>query len=204
MLINQTGLEDGERFVATLIMIGRVILATLHALERADLLKKDSPIPNIPLILSLFLHASKDGDEGLLLTESAQWPNIIVAYADKHNIDIKGVFDVTGEDYPADDLDDEMFDLVNKKSRAADKWKIKTEWAAFSRKYGGRRGRLGGNEFDIFKMSKWERIDAAFDKKDPVATMPKPPPEDIDTDAEESASAEKEDDEWEDVDEDDD
>ena len=154
------------------------------------------------MVLSLFLHFIRNGGEdGLSLTEFEYWPNVVVAYAEKHSIEISGVYGITNAIFPAEDLDDEILALVNKNGAAADKWKLKSEWVVFARKHATRGGKLGGNEFDILKMTKRERIEAAFDRKDPVPKMPKAPAEEVPTDDEDGSAG---DDEWEDVEDDED
>jgi len=157
-------------------------------------LKKDSPIPNIPLILSLFLLFIRDGEDGLSMTDFPHWPNAVVAYAEKHSIEIKGAYGITNTIYSSESLDEETLKRVNQKGGPADKWEFSTEWTVFTKRHGYRSGKVGGNYMDILKMTKRERIEASFNKKDPVAKMPKAPPEEVETDAE--------DDEWEDVDDD--
>ncbi|KFZ04625.1 hypothetical protein V501_09120 [Pseudogymnoascus sp. VKM F-4519 (FW-2642)] len=84
-------IDDGERVCETLQIVGLTVLSTLNNLEQADLFKNDSVIPNIPLILSLFLgFLGNLADAMSVRGEDQDWPNAITAYAEKHDINIKG------------------------------------------------------------------------------------------------------------------
>lgn len=175
-----TVIDDGKRVYETLQTVGLAILSTLNMLEQADLLKNDSIIPNIPLILSLFLGFLGDfANDMSLRGEDQDWPNAITAYAEKHEIKIKGKYGVTGKHYRANRLSTKKIALVGK-AASVDKWNFKQRYREFSAAYGN-----GGVEFDITKMSKAERRAKAFDNKDPLDEMPPVPSEDQPTDADE-------------------
>lgn len=173
-------IDDSIRVCETLQIVGLAILSTLNILEQADLLKNDSIIPNIPLILSLFLGFLGDFANAMSLRDEDQdWPNAITAYAEKHNIKIKGKYGVTKKYYRAHRLSSKKLALVRAVA-SIDKWKFKQRYREFSVAYGN-----GGIEFDITKMSKAERRAKAFDDKDPLDEMPPVPSEDQPTDADE-------------------
>lgn len=72
-------------------------MATLNVLEQHSLLKPDSSIPNIPLMLSLiyhWIHTFSAPMESLTATRQGDWPNMIVAYAEKTGIEIKGLYNI--------------------------------------------------------------------------------------------------------------
>ncbi|PVH69177.1 hypothetical protein DL98DRAFT_598877 [Cadophora sp. DSE1049] len=173
-------IDDSMRVSDTLQIVGLAILSTLNILEQADLLKNDSIIPNIPLILSLFLGFLGDFVNAMSLRDEDQdWPNAITAYAEKHNIEIKGKYGVTKKYYPAHSLSSKKLALVRAVA-STDKWKFKQRYRVFSATYGN-----GGVEFDITKMSRAERRAKAFDHKDPLDEMLPIPSEDQPTDADE-------------------
>lgn len=90
-------LDDGERVSNTLCGMGMAILATLNVLEQHSLLKPESPIPNIPLMLSLvfhWVHNFSSGMDDTAATRQGDWPNMIVAYAEKTGIEIKGLYNI--------------------------------------------------------------------------------------------------------------
>jgi hypothetical protein len=175
-----TVIDDGRRVYETLQTVGLAILSTLNMLEQADLLTNDSVIPNIPLVLSLFLGILGNFVDAMSLKgEYQDWPDAIMAYAKKHDIKIKGKHGVTGKHYRTNKLSTKMIVLVGK-ATSVDKWKFKRRYREFSAAYGN-----GGVEFDITKMSKAERRAKAFDNKDPLDDMPPVPSEDQPTDADE-------------------
>jgi hypothetical protein len=175
-----TVIDDGERVCETLQIVGLTVLSTLNILEQADLLKNDSVIPNIPLILSLFLgFLGNFADAMSVRGEDQDWPNAITAYAEKHDIKIKGKYGITEKHYRANRLSAKKIALVGK-AASVDKWKFKQRYREFSAAYGN-----GGVEFDITKMPEAERKAKAFDNEDPLDEMPPVPSEDQPTDADE-------------------
>lgn len=175
-----TVIDDGERVYETLQIVGHTVLSTLNILEQADLLKNDSVIPNIPLILSLFLgFLGNFADAMSVRGENQDWPNAITAYAEKHDIKIKGKYGISGKHYRADRLSAKKIALVGK-AASVDKWKFKQRYKEFSAAYGN-----GGVEFDITKMPVAERKAKAFDNEDPLDEMPPVPSEDQPTEANE-------------------
>lgn len=113
-------IDDGDRVGATLEMIGRMALSTLHVLEKHDLLKPDSPIVNIGLVISLYHQFIGSFEDAMSLTEFTEWPNALTAYAEKHGIVIAGVYGITdGSKYPAEIDDEEVAELVEKQGGEA-------------------------------------------------------------------------------------
>jgi hypothetical protein len=173
-------IDDSRRVCETLQIAGLAILSTLNILEQADLLKNNSIIPNIPLILSLFQGFLRDFTNIMSSRDENQdWPNAITAYAEKHKIEIKGKYGVTKEYYRSQKLSSKKLTLVRSVA-SIDKWEFKARYREFSAAYGN-----GGAEFDITKMSKAERIAKALDNKDPLDEMPPVPSEDQPTDTNE-------------------
>jgi hypothetical protein len=92
--------DDGPLWMSTVGLIGIATLTTLDALERAGLLRKDSPVKDIQLILALLgdffyplgyniteeVPCVIEDDE-----EEACWPYIMVQYAKRNGIDIGGI-----------------------------------------------------------------------------------------------------------------
>lgn len=170
-----TVIDHGKRVYETLQIVGLTVLSTLNMLEQADLLKNDSVILNIPLVLSLFLGFLGDFADAMSFRGKDQdWPNAITAYAEKHNIKIKGKYGITGKHYPSKNV------ALVRMAASADKWKFKQRYRKFSADYGN-----GGVEFDITEMSEAERKAKAFDNEDPLVIMPPVPSEDQPTDADE-------------------
>ena len=108
-------LEDGERVSSTLMVIGSALLTTLNMLEQANLLKVGSSIPNIPTILSMYFEWIPNFGDAISSCDSEDWPQQIVAYAEKHDIEIKGLYNVTEnlEGFGTESLDEDTLDKVN-------------------------------------------------------------------------------------------
>lgn len=158
-----TVIDDSRRVFETLQIVGLTFLSTLNMLEQANLLENDSVIPNISLVLSLILGFLGGFAESMSLRGKGQdWPNAITAYAEKHGINIKGKYGITGKHYRVSRLSTKKRALVEK-AASIDKWMFKQQYKEFSATYGN-----GGVEYDITKMSKAERSANAFDKKDPL------------------------------------
>ncbi|KAF2182399.1 hypothetical protein K469DRAFT_690860 [Zopfia rhizophila CBS 207.26] len=172
-------MDDGERWNDTVAMIGIGILATLNALERANLLKRDSLIKDIGLVLSLlgsFVATCCDHvGEAPYISNSREvcWPYKIVAYAKAHDIEISGVHGI--EKTFVEEYDDE--DEANrwKRKECVDRWGWGTKWKHMLANYGnngpyiiqGQR-RLGGTFYDITQHSSAERKKHHFEGKDPL------------------------------------
>ncbi|KAF2277346.1 uncharacterized protein EI97DRAFT_432224 [Westerdykella ornata] len=163
--------DDPDRVGETVGLIGNAALTALNALERANLLRPDSPVRDIGLVLALLCDFFGDVSGMLgyvpcvprnaMMGKEAAWPNVLVQYAKKHGIEIKGVHKI--EEF-VEEYDDE--DEANnwQPEQAADRWGWKRKWRHMTSRY----GKLGGDKYDIFKMSRRERMDASLDGMDPL------------------------------------
>lgn len=119
-------MDDGERWSNTVAMIGIGILATFNALERADLLKKDSPIKDLGLVLALlgdFMATCVDQTGGIPYISNDRevcWPYKIVAYAKAHDIEISGVHGIQKTFVEKYDNEDEANHW--KRKECVDRW----------------------------------------------------------------------------------
>ncbi|KAF2813464.1 uncharacterized protein BDZ99DRAFT_460703 [Mytilinidion resinicola] len=174
------GLDDGDRLCATVDAIGRALLTALNALERADLLKPDSKVKNLPMVLSMFLSLASDLDgtgamerDMLGADKDQTWPHAVVAYARAHDIDLKGK-GIYGSAETVDKFDDMGMEDFKKKA-GPDRWGFKTAFKAFTAHWaapsGPKKKTLGGEFFDIIKKSSAYRKKHAFDGKDPLDKM---------------------------------
>jgi len=95
-------IDDGDRVRHTLEQIGLALLSTLNRLEKDGLW---DAIPNISLILSIFFTWAPDFKDAMY---DQTWLNEVVAYTEKHAMEIEGTFDIqkTLDNYSTDDLDD--------------------------------------------------------------------------------------------------
>ncbi|KAH6653074.1 hypothetical protein BKA67DRAFT_568491 [Truncatella angustata] len=163
------GAEDGERVQATCNLIGRSILATLNELDLAGLLKADSSIKDLSLIISLYIYWSDDlGDMGIEESEDLKWRVELLAYAKKAKLDLEaaGVYGIGEKIESLEEEYDEIAPLAG--AAKADRWGWKQAFSAHAKDY-GKGGKLGGENFNIMRMSKKERKEYNFDGKDPLA-----------------------------------
>lgn len=86
-------MDDGELFTTTNEMIDLMFVTVLNELDQANLLKSDSRIKDLGLVMACFLQWSDiqeefgaTGDEG-----GVDLPKEIIAYAKKAGIDLKNV-----------------------------------------------------------------------------------------------------------------
>ncbi|KAI1871409.1 uncharacterized protein JN550_004403 [Neoarthrinium moseri] len=163
------GLDDGERVQETVRLIGLSFLATLNEIDKASLLKKDSTIKDLGLVMSLYLQWSNGlGDYGIDGEENIGWRKDVVAYAKKARVDLEanGCFGIGKVVKLLDEEHDGIEPLPG--AAKADRWGWKKTLTAYTKSY-GKRGKIGGEQFNIMKMSRKERASHAFDKKDPLA-----------------------------------
>ncbi|KAF2815195.1 uncharacterized protein BDZ99DRAFT_459125 [Mytilinidion resinicola] len=170
-----TGLNDGARVSATMDIIGRCLLTSLNALERADLLEPGSKVKNIPMVLSMFLDFADDGEGTTAMhfdmdgNENPQtWPYFVVAYVNAHGIDIEGK-GLYGIDSIADGYDDEEMAIFEEHEPGPDRWGFSAAFEAFATHWEVHAGQ--SNKYDIIAMEPEERMEYAFDHQDPLDTM---------------------------------
>lgn len=92
MLINtdcDPGLEDGQRVCDTLNAVGTAFLAALNNLDREGLLKPDSEIKDLALVMGLFLDLTDHFEDAMTCgEEEQQWPSYLVALAKEKGIEL--------------------------------------------------------------------------------------------------------------------
>lgn len=178
--------EHGERVTATCGLIGCAFLSTLNELDMASLLKADSPIKDLGLVISLYVTWSHDLDGyGCDEPKHTKWRGEMLAYVKKAGIDIEasGVFGVRDA---VEKLVETYKTISSLKGAAkADRWgwkKTVSAWknndlysyqllaqlTSHGKKY-GKGGKIGGEQYNILKMTKAERTKYNFDNKDPLA-----------------------------------
>lgn len=176
-LMGWYNLDDGPRVSATLQLIGKAVLTGLNALDRADLLKPDSKVKSIGLVLSFFLNVAENGGESMMTDlndkqhdKPQDWPNKIVCYAKTHDIplNVRRNFESTVEEF------DTLKPGKLGRKEGEDRWGWKTDFKKFVSQYGKthvgepKARKIGGSTFSIFKMPKQQRIKHSFDKVDPL------------------------------------
>ncbi|KXX80644.1 hypothetical protein MMYC01_203400 [Madurella mycetomatis] len=191
-----THIDDGETVETTFQLVGRMFLAILAKLERANLLGRNSEIQNLGLIMSLFMAVANDHRPYGLLEKSRKeligpakdkkwwqphaFDNHILAYARKYDIDLAGRDDT--ERIIAEANDAVELPTVESKAGKADPFKFARELDAYKMKCGGisafmtsrMSGRkschqgIGGDNLDITTWSSAARKKMAFDERDPL------------------------------------
>ncbi|RLM01964.1 hypothetical protein CFD26_108835 [Aspergillus turcosus] len=195
-LFHLHGVDSADAPHDTLVLAGRQFLAMLARLEHLNLLKPDSEVENLGLIMALYikLAAAEDifdfhddteeikknnGTDETFTFVPSEFPSYILAYAKKYNIKL---VKATGVDKVIEDLDDEV--ELPERSRdehplselLCDPWDLKDARQEYVDKhatyYDGRRGlktHLGGDYLDITTWTSAERKKASFDGKDPLS-----------------------------------
>ncbi|KAK8050732.1 hypothetical protein PG994_012462 [Apiospora phragmitis] len=161
------GCDDAERISETWGAIGTMFLTALNELDRAGLLKADSPIKDLPLVMAIYLKWSADLDE---MEDELSWRPNVIAYAKKAGIDLatSGLFGA-GELVSALEEEEESGEIAPLSGQAkADRWGWKKTLASLKK----RSAKFVGRELDITKWTRAERARHAFNKKDPLADIP--------------------------------
>lgn len=83
-------IDDGELFIETVGMIGLSFLTMLNELDQAKLLKSDSRIKDLGLVMACYLNWSEVWGE-YNDDDLADWPRKVVAYAKKAGINLENV-----------------------------------------------------------------------------------------------------------------
>lgn len=178
-------IDDGARTCELINLIGCAFITMLDVLDKDNQLKKDGEINDLGLIVSLYLkfaHGQEDYGTG---EEDVEWRSYLVPYAKKAGYDQNGLqtagCDGTGPRWS--ESDDEVSEAdLNKAAKHFDWTKtvslyhklvlahglILLQLREYKKNYTGG-NKLGGERYNIMKMSRKERASYAFDKKDPLA-----------------------------------
>lgn len=85
----EADIDDGERVSATINVVGTALLAALNTLDRDGLLKPDSEIKDISLVMGLFLEIAAIFEDAMSIDEEGQkWPEYIMTYAKEKCIEL--------------------------------------------------------------------------------------------------------------------
>lgn len=86
-------MDDGDLFIETMGLIGLSFVAMLNELDRADLLKADSRIKDLGLVMASYIRWSDSWKEFAPGEDEDEmdWPEGVVAYAKKAGIDLENV-----------------------------------------------------------------------------------------------------------------
>ncbi|KAI1777109.1 hypothetical protein F4818DRAFT_409176 [Hypoxylon cercidicola] len=154
-------LNNKTKLGTTVGLIGRALVSVLNEFDHAKLLKADSDIKDLGLIMTYYLYwIDTLKGRGLELPFRKE----VVAYAKKAGIDLKeaGLF---GTEERVKELEKEVGKIKALSGKAQpDRWDWKKKFRKFSKDY-----KIGGEKYNILKMTREERAGYALDKKDPLA-----------------------------------
>ncbi|KAI2468353.1 hypothetical protein F4781DRAFT_432475 [Annulohypoxylon bovei var. microspora] len=163
-----TMLGDRKKLDATISLIGRALLTSLNELDRAKMLKADSDIKDLGLVITFYIYWTYDHRGLQNYGIDLPFRKEAIAYAKKAGVDLKeaGCFDTDGK---VKALEKELGKPIKPLSGSpkSDRWDWKKKFKKFSKDY-----KMGGEKYNILKMSRKERASHAFDKKDPLADIP--------------------------------
>lgn len=164
-------IDDASTVCATYILFGQMFLSMLACLERQNLLRPDSEVKSLGIVMALYIKLGGearandclDGDDetkvGSFSYHPAQFDEYVLAYAEKHGIALKAP---DGIDKLIEDLD--KVDLPTATDGNKDPWGWKKALATYKKG----RGPLGGDRLDITSWTSARRREHNFDKKDPL------------------------------------
>lgn len=144
-------------------MIGVMFTTMLAMLDREGLLKPDSEVKSLSVVMAGFICfiAEVIGPNFGIYANGLD--KTVLAYAKKYNFDLKSFgINQTLEDAEADA---EELELPASDDKNGDPWGWKTTLAQYKKNYGPK---IGGDKLDITTWTPAERRKAAFDKKDPL------------------------------------
>ncbi|KAI1380358.1 hypothetical protein F4677DRAFT_406562 [Hypoxylon crocopeplum] len=158
-------LNDKRKLETTVGLIGRALVAALNELDMGKMLKADSDIKDLGLVITFYLYWIDSLRE---LNIELPFRKEVVAYARKAGIDLKdaGCF---GTDEKIAALEKELGKGIRPfhGTPRPDRWEWRKKFKKFSKDH-----KIGGEKYNILKMSRRERASYAFDKKDPLADLP--------------------------------
>ena len=174
--------------------MGCAFLTVISAIDHAGELKRDSKFLDLALVIGYYLEASHDLPAHGIEGECVSWRKEAVALFKKGKLDPKKALFGTADrlkalenapdfngSVPDEDKDSEATsgkesETSGKKRKRGEKSKASEndpwQWDAKFKAYKKMQGKsLGGQKYDITKMSRAERADSAFNGKDPLADV---------------------------------
>lgn len=154
--------DDGDTTREISALVGFALLHGLSLIDADGDLVPDSKYLDLGIVITTFLDWAKDKDheDYGIEDEAVAWRPDVVAYYEKSGLGFdRGIF---GIEQLLEKLKDD--DSKLKKKATADPWGYKCKFQAYKK---GRN--MGGEQYNILKMSRKERASHAFDKKDPLA-----------------------------------
>ncbi|KAI1387461.1 uncharacterized protein F4822DRAFT_406569 [Hypoxylon trugodes] len=158
------GLDDRKRLEATIGLVGRAFVTVLNELDRGKLLKADSDIKDLGLVMTFFIYWTTTlQGQGFDLPYRKE----VIAYGKKAGVNFReaGCY---GTEEKVRAYERELGARIKPSSSApkSDKWEWKRKFKKFGKEY-----KLGGERYNILRMSRAERASFTHDKKDPLAEI---------------------------------
>jgi hypothetical protein len=143
--------------------MGYALLRALAALDHAEEMKPDTEFVDVPIVITSYLQWPSDLPVYGIEDEAVAWCAHAAAYFKKAKFEAsKGV---TGTKKLLEDIKASDEGKLPKKI-VKDPW----GWTKRLKEYKSQHGRprIGGTHYDITRMTRRERAQHAFDKKDPL------------------------------------
>lgn len=102
--------DDAQQLRDTVSLFGVAVLTTLSSLKSHELLKPNSPIVNIPLIISLFLIFTNSWSSNSSGEGETDWTRVVIKFLDEAGIAFTPGFVARGTEKRVDSIREEMED----------------------------------------------------------------------------------------------
>jgi hypothetical protein len=162
---NNVGADDGERtsFLSDLIMT--MPLTALDELEKAGHLASNSELKSIPFVVSCFLKFAEGANEYAdpeYSTKVHSKAGRLISYLKQHKITLNDDTGVSGTEERVEEFSSPKY--AYSKFPKNNRWGITAATKRYLKTYYGPlyRGNIGGDSFDITKMTKSERLKGAY------------------------------------------
>lgn len=153
MLTSRAVCDDSEKNQDQLGLIGQAFISTLNQLERCEIWDL---IPNISLILALFIKVASDFSSLMRNWDGEEylWGRVTLAYAAKHEIDLGCVYNIEPRITDVGTVSElpKRLQTQVKGKASRDKFKFKKMWDEYCDGFA-----IGGSTYDISKMSEEAR-----------------------------------------------
>ncbi|KAL3490487.1 hypothetical protein BJX62DRAFT_140156 [Aspergillus germanicus] len=167
---------DGSDVDAITGLLARMFLTMLANLESADLLKPNSEVKNLQYVMAQYLMLASEMREYNLLSEDdsakveGHFDAYVLAYAKKYQIKLQGPSNLDELLKSIEEEFDE--DDIELPAPSADPWKWTAAHKAYVKEHSegplSKKGKIGGDKYDITAMTSAERKKHSFNKKDPL------------------------------------
>ncbi|KAL4905127.1 hypothetical protein BDW74DRAFT_153060 [Aspergillus multicolor] len=167
---------DADSVTSTFHLLGQMFLAMLATFESKDLLKPDSEVKNLGMVMAQYLLLADELREYTSLDSGddkgpdfSRFDHYILANAKKHSIKLQGP---SKTDKFVRAIEDDEDDNIELPRRPADPWKLAKAHKALAQEYGAistvQKNGMGGDSFDITSWTSARRKQHSFNKEDPL------------------------------------